>query len=149
MRGLKMLSVTPGGNGAVVLAPQSPHGSVCRARQRARLPVRRTNAPGRRYSVTSGLIGGTSITCRRLGVGSSPRSGAPHSSHDGGLSSTILSTLSGGRSGRVVPLWPGWPPRFRPEGLFFGHARQGRPHIRRSLTFGRAATFGGSDDGGF
>jgi hypothetical protein len=116
MRGLKTLSVTPGGSGGVVLAPQSQHVRVCL-----------------RYSMTSGLIGGTSITCRRFGFGSSPRSGAPHSSHDGGLMSTILSTLSGERSWRVVPLWPGWPPRFRPDGFLFG----------------RAATFGGSDDGGF
>ena len=40
--------------------------------------------------------------------------------------------FSGGRSDRVVPLCPGWPPGFRPEGFLLG----------------RAATFGGSLEGG-
>ena len=36
-------------------------------------------------------------------------------------------------SARVTPLCPGWPPRLRPDGF----------------RFGLAATFGGSDEGGF
>ena len=115
-RGAKALEPTPGGKRAVVLAPHSSHGSVCR-----------------RYSVTSGSTGGTSVTWSRRGFGSLPWSFAAHRSQVSGVSSMIRLTFSAGRSDRVAPLWPGWPPRLRPEGLLFG----------------RAATFGGSDEGGF
>ena len=134
-RGAKALEPTPGGKRAVVLAPHSSHGSVCR-----------------RYSVTSGSTGGTSVTWSRRGFGSLPWSFAAHRSQVSGVSSMIRLTFSAGRSDLVsdrwsaysvidaarrqlcwAHLWPGWPPRLRPEGLLFG----------------RAATFGGSDEGGF
>ena len=45
--------------------------------------------------------------------------------------STTLSTSPTGSNIRVVPRWPGWPPRFLPVADFFGRC-----------------TFGPSDDGG-
>src|SRR5262249_20832068 len=50
------------------------------------------------YSVTSGRGGGSSITCRRSGSGSSPCRGRPQRRHDAGLHGTVRSGGNRGRS---------------------------------------------------
>ena len=67
-----------------------------------------------RCSITSGVIGGISITRWRNGSGSSPCNKVPQWRQASGWCSTTSFTRSIGSSFGPDPGWPGWPPRLRP-----------------------------------
>jgi hypothetical protein len=99
---------------------------------RVRSPHSSQHSSCSRNSVTTGRIGGTSITCVRRGSASRPFSRALHRRQRIGTHSTTLLTCSGGSNSRLWCLWPGCPPRLR---SLRSPSRLGAP--------------GGSDDGGF
>jgi hypothetical protein len=84
------------------------------------------------YSVIIGRTGGTSVTWWRRGVGSLPRSPAPHRRHWRGFTGTTASTSATGTSARACAAWPGWAPGRRPEA-----GGRGRSALSGSLDGGR------------
>ncbi len=72
-----------------------------------------------------------------MGRGSEPSRVAPHPEQAAGLQVRVSASCSGGTRGRVARLWPGWPPRFLPEGVrggcrlrWMGSVDGGRDELR-------------------
>ena len=116
--------------------PKAPRGTSEGSSARVSAAQTGQRSRCRRCSLTVTAIGGSSATWWRCTAAASTRSSSPktcaQARQRSGQCSTTSSTRSSGKSGRLVPSCPGWPPRARPE--------PGPP--------GRGGAEGGSCEGG-